>query len=313
MRRLRYHIVDVFTDRQFGGNPLAVFTDGAGLSTATMQAIAKEMNLSETTFVLPPKDAANHYHVRIFTPGSELPMAGHPTVGTTFILARERMIETRDGATNDDENDGGVTTVRLEEGVGLIPVQISWKDGAADFIEMNQPMPTFGEMFDDRGALASVISLEASDIDARFPCQVVSCGVPFLFVPLVSLDAARRARPRLDLIEKILRGFPPEIFVFTTETEVPGSGVHSRMFAPGLGITEDPATGSANGPLGCYLVRYNVVASDTQLDITSEQGIEMGRPSFLRIRIDRDGEKITRVRVGGRCRYVGGGHLELED
>jgi trans-2,3-dihydro-3-hydroxyanthranilate isomerase len=313
MRKLRYHIVDVFTDRQFGGNPLAVFTDGVGLSTATMQAIAKEMNLSETTFVLPPEDAANHYHVRLFTPGSELPMAGHPTVGTTYILAREQMIETRDGATSDDENGEGATTVRLEEGVGLIPVQVSWRDGAADFIEMNQPMPAFGETFDDRGALASVISLDASDIDARYPCQVVSCGVPFLFVPVVSLDAARRARPRLDLIEKILRGFPPEIFIFTTKTEVPGSGVHSRMFAPGLGITEDPATGSANGPLGCYLVRYNVVASDAQLDITSEQGIEMGRPSFLRIRIDRDGEKITRVRVGGRCRYVGGGHLELED
>jgi trans-2,3-dihydro-3-hydroxyanthranilate isomerase len=101
MRRLRYHIVDVFTDRQFGGNPLAVFTDGEGLSTATMQAIAKEMNLSETTFVLPPEDAANHYHVRIFTPGSELPMAGHPTVGTTYILAREQMIETRDSTIND--------------------------------------------------------------------------------------------------------------------------------------------------------------------------------------------------------------------
>jgi trans-2,3-dihydro-3-hydroxyanthranilate isomerase len=308
MKKLRYHIVDVFTDRQFGGNPLAVFTDGRGLSTETMQAIAKEMNLSETTFVLPPKDAANHYHVRIFTPGSELPMAGHPTVGTTFILARESMIEN-----SERENDEGSTTVRLEEGVGLIPVQISWRDGTADFIEMNQPPPTFGATFDDRAALAGVISLEASDIDARFPCQVVSCGVPFLFVPVTSLEAARRARPRLDLIEKVLPGFPPEIFVFTTETEVPGSGVHSRMFAPGLGITEDPATGSANGPLGCYLVRHNVVASDTQLDITSEQGIEMGRPSFLRIRIDHDGEKITRVRVGGRCRYVGGGHLELED
>jgi trans-2,3-dihydro-3-hydroxyanthranilate isomerase len=308
MKKLRYHIVDVFTDRQFGGNPLAVFTDGTGLSTETMQAIAKEMNLSETTFVLPPADSANHYHVRIFTPGSELPMAGHPTVGTTFILARESMIEN-----SERENDEGSTTVRLEEGIGLIPVQISWREGAADFIEMNQPPPTFGATFDDRAALAGVISLEASDIDARFPCQVVSCGVPFLFVPVTSLDAARRARPRLDLIEKVLPGFPPEIFVFTTETEVSGSGVHSRMFAPGLGITEDPATGSANGPLGCYLVRHNVVASDTQLDITSEQGIEMGRPSFLRIRIDREGEKITRVRVGGRCRYVGGGHLELED
>jgi trans-2,3-dihydro-3-hydroxyanthranilate isomerase len=265
--------------------------------------------------VLTPKDAANHYHVRIFTPGSELPMAGHPTVGTTYILARERMIEqsTRTNDSSQHKNNEEVTTVRLEEGVGLIPVQVSWKDGAADFIEMNQPTPTFGETFADKAQLAAVVSLEASDIDARYPCQVVSCGVPFLFVPVVSLDAARRARPRLDLIEKVLQGFPPEIFIFTTETEVSGSGVHSRMFAPGLGITEDPATGSANGPLGCYLVRHNVVASDTQLDITSEQGIEMGRPSFLRIRIDRDGEKITRVRVGGRCRYMGGGHLELED
>ncbi|MDT7541728.1 MAG: trans-2,3-dihydro-3-hydroxyanthranilate isomerase [Acidobacteriota bacterium] len=315
MKKLRYHIVDVFTDRQFGGNPLAVFTDGKGLSTETMQAIAKEMNLSETTFVLPAKDSANHYRVRIFTPGSELPMAGHPTVGTTFILARESMIETSARTTGNSEHksDEDVTTVRLEEGVGTIPVQISWKDAAADFIEMNQPTPTFDATFDDRAALAGVISLEASDIDARFPCQVVSCGVPFLYVPLVGLDAARRARPRLDLIEKVLSGLPPEIFVFTTETEVSGSSVHSRMFAPGLGITEDPATGAASGPLGCYLVRHNVVASDSQLDITSEQGIEMGRPSFIRIRIDRDGEKITRVRVGGRCCYVGGGHLELED
>jgi trans-2,3-dihydro-3-hydroxyanthranilate isomerase len=308
MRRLRYHLVDVFTDRQFGGNPLAVFTEGAGLSTETMQLIAKEMNLSETTFVLPPADAANNFHVRIFTPGSELPMAGHPTVGTTFILARERMIETLNS-----ERSSVASVVRLEEGVGLIPVEITWSEGAADFIEMSQPLPTFGAVFDDKRALASVLSLAASDVHPSLPCQVVSCGVPFLFVPLASLNAARRARPRLDLIEKVLPGFPPEIFVFTTETEFAASGVHSRMFAPGLGITEDPATGSANGPLGCYLVRHNVIASETQLDTTSEQGIEMGRPSFLRIRIDHSGDEITGVRVGGRCRYVGGGHLELED
>lgn len=309
MRKLRYHIVDVFTDRQFGGNPLAVFTDGAGLSTETMQSIAKEMNLSETTFVLPPADAANHYHVRIFTPGSELPMAGHPTVGTTYVLARERMIEQPES-----ERSSLASVVRLEEGVGLIPVEITWSEGAADFIEMSQPVPVFGQTFDDKAALAATLSLNASDIHPSLPCQVVSCGVPFLFVPLVSLDAARRARPRLDMIEKVLLGFPPEIFVFTTETEVPGSGVHSRMFAPGLGITEDPATGSANGPLGCYLVRHRVIASASQLDTTSEQGMEMGRPSFLRIRIDHDGDgdAITRVRVGGRCRYMGGGHLELE-
>jgi trans-2,3-dihydro-3-hydroxyanthranilate isomerase len=308
MKKLRYHLVDVFTDRQFGGNPLAVFTDGRGLSTETMQSIAKEMNLSETTFVLPAEDDANNFRVRIFTPGTELPMAGHPTVGTTHVLARERMIET-----SGRENVEGTTTIRLEEVVGTIPVEIIWKDGAADFIEMSQPPPTFGAKIEDAPAIAEMLSLDPSQIDRRFPVQVVSCGVPFLFVPLASLDAARRARPRLDLLDKVLQGFPPEVFVFTTETEFDGSGVHSRMFAPGLGITEDPATGGASGPLGCYLVRHNVVASRTELDITSEQGIEMGRPSFIRIRVQHDGEKITRVRVGGRCRYVGGGHLELED
>lgn len=309
MRKLRYHIVDVFTDRQFGGNPLAVFTDGAGLSVETMQAIAKEMNLSETTFVLPPTDAANNFRVRIFTPAQELPMAGHPTVGTTFILAREHMLET-----SRHENAQGATTIRLEEGVGTIPVEISWRDGgAADFIEMSQPLPTFGARFDDTQAIAELLSLDASQIDARFPVEVVSCGVPFLFVPLARLDAARRARVRLDLLGNVLPDLPPGIFLFTTETEVAGSGVHSRMFAPGMGVIEDPATGGASGPLGCYLVRHHVVASDAQLDITSEQGIEMGRPSFIRIRVAHDGEKITQVRVGGSCRYVGGGHLELDD
>ncbi len=321
MRKLRYHIVDVFTDRQFGGNPLAVYTDGEGLTTETMQSIAKEMNLSETTFVLAPEDRSNDFRVRIFTPGSELPMAGHPTVGTAFILAREKMVEAPSGAsqsTSDDqesssESGEATSTVRLEEGVGPIPVEIGWRDGAADFIEMSQPPPTFGPVFGDKVAIAAALSLDPPDIEVRLPCQVVSCGVPFLYVPLSSLDAARRARPRLDLIERFLHGFPRELFVFTTETEFQGSGVHSRMFAPALGVSEDPATGGASGPLGCYLVRHNVVESGNQLDITSEQGVEMGRPSFIRILVDHEGERITRVRVGGRCRYVGGGHLELED
>ncbi|HEX8163181.1 MAG TPA: PhzF family phenazine biosynthesis protein [Pyrinomonadaceae bacterium] len=309
MKKLRYHLVDVFTDRQFGGNPLAVFTDGAGLSAGLMQLIAKEMNLSETTFVLPPEDGANDFRVRIYTPAQELPMAGHPTVGTTFILARERMI----GSPAGDDAGGAATTIRLEEGVGPIPVDVTWRGGAADFIEMSQPLPTFGPRVEDAAAVARMISLEASDVDERFPVEMVSCGVPFLFVPLKNLDAARRARPRIDLIEGVLGELSHEVFVFTTETEFGGSGVHSRMFAPGLGVTEDPATGGASGPLGCYLLRHGVVPSaGGELDVTSEQGIEMGRPSFIRIRIAHEGERITKVRVGGRCRFVGGGHLELD-
>jgi trans-2,3-dihydro-3-hydroxyanthranilate isomerase len=306
MRKLRYHLVDVFTDRQFGGNPLAVYTDGDGLDARTMQRIAGEMNLSETTFVLPPEDSANDFRVRIFTPASELPMAGHPTVGTIYVLARERMVAPPEGG-------GATSTIRLEEGVGPVPVEISWEGGACGFAEMTQPPPDFGPTFDDRAALAAMLSLDSSQIDARLPAQVVSCGVPFLFVPLAGLAAARDCKPRADLMERHLTGFAATgVFVFTTETEFPGSGVHSRMFAPLEGILEDPATGGASGPLGCYLVRHGVVASNGRLEITSEQGVEMGRPSFIRIRIDHDSEHVTRVRVGGRCRYMGGGHLELE-
>jgi trans-2,3-dihydro-3-hydroxyanthranilate isomerase len=305
MRKLHYHRVDVFTDRVFGGNPLAVFTNGRGISTETMQAIAKEFNLSETTFVLPPDDARHAYRVRIFTPANELPMAGHPTVGTSFVLAREHMI-----AHSEKE-----TTVTLEEGVGPIPVRVEFEGGEPVYAEMTQPLPTFGPRLEDLVPVAEMLSLDVSDIDERSPVEVVSCGVPFLYVPLKSLDAARRARPRADLMESTLAGVvPPEVFVFTRETEHEGSTVHSRMFAPPLGIVEDPATGAASGPLGCYLVRYSLVGSDGgAAEIVSEQGIEMGRPSFVKIRIETDGaNNITGVRVGGQTVYVGEGFIEVE-
>ena len=307
MRKLRYHLVDVFTDRQFGGNPLAVFTNGRGVRTETMQAIAKELNLSESTFVLPPDEAANNYRVRIFTPGQELPMAGHPTVGTTFVLAREHMIER--GA------EGSATEIKLEEVVGTIPVRIEWRKGGAGFIEMRQPRPTFGPRVEDVRAVAEMLSIDPEEIAAtNLPLEVVSCGVPFLYVPVKSLRAVQEIKFRVDVWESRLKTIvPPEVFVFTRETEFAGSTVHSRMFAPGMGISEDPATGGASGPLGCYLVRYGVVGCDGWADITSEQGIEMGRPSFIKIRIAREGDEITDVRVGGECRFMGEGYLEIED
>lgn len=300
MRRLHYHRVDVFTDRAFGGNPLAVFTNGRGVSTGTMQAIAKEFNLSETTFVLPPDDPRHDWRVRIFTPGNELPMAGHPTVGTSFVLAREHLIR----------RDTKETTIILEEGVGPVPVRVEFRDGEPSYAEMSQPLPTFGPRFDDRRAAAAMLSLDERDIDESLPLEVVSCGVPFLYVPLRSLDAARRARPRADLMEGA-RDVPPEVFIFTRETEGEGSTVHSRMFAPGLGITEDPATGGASGPLGCYLIRYGVVPRGAVAEIVSEQGIEMGRPSFIHIRIESEGDEITGVKVGGQCHFAGEGFIEV--
>ena len=301
MRRLHYHRVDVFTDRAFGGNTLAVFTIGRGVAPGTMQEIAKEFNLSETTFVLPPDDPRHDWRVRIFTPGHELPMAGHPTVGTSFVLAREHLIR----------RDGPETTITLEEGVGPVPVRVEFRDGEPVFAEMSQPLPKFGPGLKDRRAAARMLSLEEGDIDPDLPLEVVSCGVPFLYVPVRTLDAARRARPRADLMERAAEreGVPPEVFLFTREVEHEGSTVHSRMFAPGLGITEDPATGGASGPLGCYLVRHGVVAGGAE--IVSEQGIEMGRPSFIRIRIGQEGGEISAVRVGGRCHFMGEGFIEI--
>ena len=158
-----------------------------------------------------------------------------------------------------------------------------------------------------------MLSLEESDIESDLPVEVVSCGVPFLYVPLRSLDAARRARPRVDLMERAANehGVPPEVFVFTREVEGSGSTVHSRMFAPGMGIAEDPATGAASGPLGSYLVRYGLAPRGPAAEIVSEQGIEMGRPSHVRIRIERRGEEITAVHVGGQCHFMGEGFIEI--
>ena len=303
MKKLRYHLVDVFTDRAFGGNQLAVFTDARGLSPEIMQAVAKELNLSETTFVLPPEDSRNDYRVRIFTPAAELPMAGHPTVGTAFVLATERMIE----------HSGQETAVNFEEGVGTIPVSIEWQDGSPAYIQMSQPLPVFGPHFADAGRIAEILSVEVRAIlETHLPMQVVSCGVPFLFVPLKTLQDVRSIRFRVDVWERTLREFESShVFVFTLETETEGSTVHSRMFAPALGINEDPATGGASGPLGCYLVRHKIIVPDGngKVECISEQGMEMGRPSFIKIVIEQNGEKISGVKIKGQCILMGEGHL----
>lgn len=302
--KLPYHLVDVFTDRAFGGNPLAVFTDGRGIPASTMQAIAREMNLSETTFVLPPENRENDFRVRIFTPAAELPMAGHPTLGTTFVLARQGLVRPGDAR----------TTIVLEEGIGPISVTIDWEKGAPAFIEMQQLPPTFGSEFEDVAGIAEMLSLEPQMIRAtNLPIQVVSCGLPYLLVPLSGLAAMRRIRFRVERWEKLLReSHDADVLAFTTEVERAGSHVHSRIFAPGHGITEDPATGSASGPLGCYLFRHGALPSKGELHCVNEQGIEMGRPSFLHLAIRHEGGEITQVRVGGRCHYMGSGALELD-
>lgn len=299
MRRLHYQLVDVFTNERFGGNPLAVFTNGRGLTTENMQRIAKELNLSEVTFVLPPDNPANDWKVRIFTPAVELPMAGHPTVGTSYVLAREAMVSVSEAH----------PVIRLEEGVGVIPVTFQFANGLPSLIQMQQPAPTYSPEFTDRSLVTSLLSLEASDL-ADFPVQEVSCGVPFLFIPVKSLAAVQKIKFRADIWEQSVQQHYGHFFAFTSETLHPTSTVHSRMFAPAMGIPEDPATGAASGPLGCYLVKYGWV-KDNPANIISEQGFELGRPSYIHIEIRQAGDTINFVGVGGECVFMGEGSLDI--
>jgi trans-2,3-dihydro-3-hydroxyanthranilate isomerase len=280
--RYEYRLVDVFTDKAFGGNPLAVFREPGTLEATTMQAIAKELHLSETTFVLPPTSstAADH-RVRIFTPDAELPFAGHPTIGTAYVLA-----EGTDGA------------MRLEEGVGVINVTL--REG---FVQMEQPLPTFTGTTIARKAAAEALGLAVEEVRNDVPIQMGSSGVPFLFVPLANLKAVRRARRP--------SGLDASVYVFAMSGERSGSHVHGRMFDQGLGIGEDPGTGSAQGPLGAYIVAHELVQAAPTTRIRSEQGFEIGRPSILDIEVDKAGAAITAVRVGGRCVAMGGGWLDV--
>src|SRR2546423_9799141 len=204
MKQLHYCLVDVFTNQPFGGNQLAVFPDARGLTTETMQALAKELNLSESAFVLPAQDAASDYRVRFFTPAVELPMAGHPTVGTAFVLAHEGMIQL----------DSPETTITFEEGVGVVPVTLSVREGQLHLIQMRQPLPTFGPVFADREAIAQMLSLDLAHLYTTLPLEVVSCGVPFLFVVVKSLEAICAIRFRLDACMRLQRDFAaPNVLV----------------------------------------------------------------------------------------------------
>jgi trans-2,3-dihydro-3-hydroxyanthranilate isomerase len=302
MPRLRYLHLDVFTSTPFEGNQLAVFLEPpADISAALMQRIAAEMNFSESTFVL-PKEAAGDVRMRIFTPGSELPIAGHPTIGTTFALAHSGVIARgREGFV-------------FELGVGPTPVSLEWNGGRLDFAWMTQPLPSFQTAF-DAAALAPVLGLEVRDTMPMLPAQAISCGVPFLFVPLASRSAVDRVsidrRAYVAACRKA--GLDDELpaFIFTTEgaADSGDEAVYSRMLAPGFGIGEDPATGSASGPLGCYLLHHRVVDHERARAIVSLQGAAMRRPSRIHISIDAEGGRITRVRVGGRSVMVGSGEL----
>jgi trans-2,3-dihydro-3-hydroxyanthranilate isomerase len=303
LKSYRYTHLDVFTDRIFGGNQLAVVLDGRGLSTGAMQAIAKEMNFSETTFVLPPERPDTDARVRIFTPAEELPMAGHPTIGTTYALARAGIVAPP------------VDSLTLGLGVGPTTVSLEWKDEELSFVWMTQRRPTFGEPAADRAAAAAALRLPAASVtDTGLPVQVASCGVPYLFVPLTTRRVVDRAVLDTGAYDAFRRaaGFDDvPVFLFSPESGADNGTVYSRMFAPGAGIQEDPATGSACGPLGWYLLHNKVVTAERAGTMLNVQGVRMGRPSYIHIAIGVDGGVISSVRVGGQSVFVGEGTLYL--
>jgi trans-2,3-dihydro-3-hydroxyanthranilate isomerase len=303
LRSYRYIHLDVFTDRVFGGNQLAVFLDGRGLSTATMQSIAKEMNFSETTFVLPAERPDTDMRVRIFTPSEELPMAGHPTVGTTFALARAGLVAPP------------VTQLTLGLGLGPTPVTLVWKNDALTFVWMIQLRPAFGPPISDPAGAAATLRLPAASVSGTgLPVQLVSCGVPFLFVPLATRRAVDNAALDADAFDKFRRAAGVDevpVFLFSPESASDKATVYSRMFAPGSGVPEDPATGGASGALGCYLVKNKVVTPERAGAMLSLQGVKMGRPSHVHISIGLNRGEIASVRVGGESVVAGEGTLYL--
>jgi len=303
MNSFRYLHYDVFTDAPLEGNQLAVFPEPAAMSAGLMQAITREMNFSECTFILPAEIPGTDVRMRIFTPGEELPMAGHPTIGSTFALAHEGVIKR------------GQEKFVFGLGVGPTPVSLEWKGDALDFAWMTQKNPQFGSAVKDREAFARALGIAAADLGAS-PVQVVSCGVAFLFAALVTRAAVDRVAIDAKAYAQTLQASAIEdlpLFVFTSDRTgaVGDEAVYSRMLAPQFGIFEDPATGGASGPLGCYLFRHGLIDRARLADAVSLQGVQMKRPSRIHISIDAAGDEITRVRVGGRSVLVGEGRLTL--
>jgi trans-2,3-dihydro-3-hydroxyanthranilate isomerase len=300
---VRYLHYDVFTDTRFEGNQLAVFHDARGLSTGQMQAITKEMNFSECTFVLPADAPGTDVRMRIFTPGTELPMAGHPVIGSTFALAELGVIKQ------------GQESFVFGLNVGGTKVELAWAGSGLSFAWMDQGRPDYREPASPRPDIIRSVGLDPSAVDRTgLPIEEISCGNPFLFVPVSTRAAVDAAEADIATLRRIKSAFGRTfvgVMFFSTEP-VDDAIAYSRMFAPGAGIVEDPATGSATGPLGCYLVKHGLAQRDQMRDMVNLQGVVMGRRSRLHMRITQDANgAIARVQVGGKSVRVGEGSIDL--
>jgi len=281
VRTLRYVVADVFTDTPLAGNPVAVFTDGREVAAEEMQRLARELNLSESVFVL-PAEAGGHARIRIFTPGIELPFAGHPTLGTAFVLAQPLQL----------------VEIRLETQMGIVPVALEREGARIVFGRMEQPVPTW-EAFAESEALLAALGVERSEL----PVELYDNGARHVYVALSSEEEVAALRPDLGALADLPAVLGTSCFAGL------GERWKTRMFAPGGGVPEDPATGSAAGPLAVHLARHGRIGFGDEIEIS--QGAEIGRPSTLYARADGTGEQIERVEVGGSAVIVARGEFRL--
>ena len=303
MAKYKFYTTDVFTNIIFGGNPLAVFPDARGISSELMQKIAKEFNLSETTFVLPPNNSSNTKQLRIFTPATELPFAGHPTVGTAYVLA----------SIGDIPLENEITEIVFEEKVGPVGVSIHSQHGKPKSAYLTAAqLPKFGPSPPEPSIIASALSLDKEDLLlGDWNPEAVSCGVPFFFIPVRDRKTLGKAAVNLEHWKKHLQSsWFENLYIFCFEPEHPEANLRSRMFAPAMGVPEDPATGAAASALAGYLgIRESV--SHGELQWMVEQGFEMGRPSILYVQAQKVNGRIETVRVGGESVMVSEGRIEI--
>jgi trans-2,3-dihydro-3-hydroxyanthranilate isomerase len=290
MKKLPFYIVDVFAEKKYAGNQLAVFREAGKLSGEEMQQLARETNFSETTFILRDEPRDDGFDVRIFTPAEEVPFAGHPTLGTAHIIRSEIL-----GGQGDE------LTLNLK--VGKIPVTFA-RDG---YIWMRQIEPEFGEQH-PAAAVAAMLNLPVNEIDGRFPVQEVSTGLPFFIVPLKSLSALKAAKVDRDKYFAFIREtWAKGVLVFCPQAHEAQNDISVRVFVDCFNIPEDPATGSGNGCLAGYLVKHRYFGKE-RIDIRSEQGYEIGRPSLLLLKAEQEGTRIN-ISVGGKAVIVAKGEF----
>lgn len=291
---MQFYIVDVFAETKYNGNQLAVFTNIGKLADAQMQRVAKEMNYSETTFIVSNDMREGGFDVRIFTPAQEIPFAGHPTLGTAYIIAQAIINKP-------------IETVNLNFQVGQIPVTLHYSEQVVEWLWMRQKPPIFKQKF-TADVIAPVLNLNVEDIDTNLPIQEVSTGLPFIIVPLKKLAAIKRIKVNKELYFELVNTTEAKsILVFCPETYKQENNLNVRVFCDYLGVPEDPATGSANGCLAGYLVEYAYFGTDS-IDIRVEQGYEIGRDALLLLKAQRKESGID-VFVGGKVIMVAKGEF----